>query len=178
MKTNNQSVTRGIHWGMAALILSMLVLGFYMKNTQSYEFYALHKSFGVVAIMAICARLYWRIKQPWQSYAKDTKYQKLVTVVHLFILLLLVLMPLSGVILSGFGGYGVALFGMHLIPENLNAAGQVQPFHKGLSDLGYASHTVLGYILSSMVALHILAALKHHFIDKDITLVRMLGKSS
>ena len=178
MKHQNHTTTRRIHWLMAGLILFLLSLGFYMKNTESYQFYALHKSFGVLAFIAIWVRLYWRSKQPWQSFSKDQPYEKWVTAVHWCLLALLLLMPLSGLMLSGFGGYGVSLFGIPLIAENRNIAGEAQAYSQVLSDIGYASHEVIGYLFAGLIGLHILAALKHHFIDKDATLLRMLGKDT
>ncbi len=175
MSDDKQHVTRLIHWGMALLILSLIVLGFYMATMQDHGVYPLHKSLGVIAFVAIFIRVCWRIKHPWESAMKGDKTEKLVHYAHLVILLLLVLMPISGLMLSGFGGYGVALFGMELIPSNFNEAGQAIAFNRTLSDLGYGAHPIIAYVLSALLAAHILAALKHHFIDKDITLKRMLG---
>lgn len=175
MHTQNHRITRTIHWLMAAFIIGMLILGLYMKNTESYEFYALHKSMGVVAIFLIGLRLYWRWKQPWQSSSQGTQQEKLVTRVHSSLLLLLTLMPVTGLMLSGLGGYGVAIFGLQIIPSNYAPSGEAIPFNRILSDFGYAAHEALGYLLSTLVFLHLCAALKHHFVDSDNTLKRMMG---
>src|SRR5690606_6658991 len=120
MAKKSQITTRIIHWLMAVLIFLLLISGFYMVNAQAYPLYPWHKSLGVLAAIAIIFRLYWRSQQRWISSAKGTRLEKPVTFVHWLILALLVLMPLSGFFLSGFGGYGVALLGLEIIPSNFN----------------------------------------------------------
>lgn len=176
MQNSSHGVTRVIHWGMAVFVIAMLTFGFYMKNTESYEYYALHKSLGVLAILLIALRFYWRSKHPWQSSMQHTKLEKSISRVHLILLLLLTLMPTTGLLLSGLGGFGVAFFDVPLIPANYDTSGQAVPFNQTLSEFGYIAHEILGYLLSALVIIHMLAAFKHHFIDKDNTLNRMLGK--
>ncbi|MDO3387496.1 cytochrome b/b6 domain-containing protein [Gilvimarinus sp. SDUM040013] len=168
---------RLIHWAMAALILAMLISGFFMVNTQAYSLYPWHKSFGVIAAVAIALRLYWRSQQRWVSSTQGTRLELPVRLAHGLILLLLVLMPASGFMLSGLGGYGVALFGVEIVPSNFNAAGSAVPISEPLAALGYRLHTMFAITLSVLLTLHILAALKHHCIDKDATLRRMVGRA-
>ncbi len=177
MKTKQRSltITRSIHWSMAILVIPLATLGFYMANTQSYELYSLHKSFGVIALVLIIFRLFWRTLNPWQSSTKGTKTGKLVKRAHIILLLLLMAMPITGFLLSGLGGHGVSVFGLPIIPTQHDSQGLAIPFNKTLSDFGYLAHEVIAYLFSAMVILHIFAALKHHLIDKDNTLKRMLG---
>lgn len=175
MKQHQERVTRAIHWSVAALVIFLLALGFYMTNTESFGYYPLHKSLGVIALMAVIARLYWRIKHPWSSSMKGTGKEKTVKIAHTALIVLLVLMPITGMCLSGFGGYGVKLFGLELIASNYDEAGNAVPFNAFLADFGYAAHEIVGYVLSALIVLHVLAALKHHLIEKDNTLTRMLG---
>lgn len=177
MAKKSQFTTRVIHWIMAALIVLLLISGFYMVNAQAYPLYPWHKSLGVVAAIAIIIRLYWRSRQQWVSSAKGTRLERPVKFVHYLILALLVLMPLSGFMLSGFGGYGVALFGFEIIPSNFNASGEAVAYNEKLAALGYFFHPPLAIVLTALLSLHIVAALKHHFFDKDDTLRRMLGKT-
>jgi len=175
IKDRSLGITRTIHWSMAIFIIALLSLGFYMANTESYGLYALHKSLGVFALIAIAFRLTWRTLKPWQSSAIGTKQEKLVKRVHIALILLLALMPLSGLCLSGFGGYGVEFFGLPLIPSQYNEEGIAIPFNALLSDFGYIAHEVIAYMFTILLVLHVLAALKHHLLDKDNTLKRMLG---
>lgn len=168
-------ITRTIHWSMAALIITLLALGLYMTSYHNHEIYPLHKSLGVIALIALLIRLYWRARYPWVSSMEGSTKEKAVKFAHLSLLALLTLMPVSGMLLSGAGGYGVNLFGLELIPSSFDENGKAIPFNAALSTLGYSSHAILAYILIALVGLHIAAALKHHFIDKDKTLVRMVG---
>jgi Cytochrome B561 len=174
-KNRALGATRLIHWSMAVLIVGLLALGFYMANTHSYGFYALHKSLGVLAILLLVLRLSWRVLHPWQSSAYGTPSEKWVKQVHLTLLTLLAFMPLSGLCLSGFGGYGVEFFGVQLIPSQFDELGAAIPYHSGLAELGYIAHELVAYLFTALLVLHVLAALKHHFLDKDNTLKRMLG---
>lgn len=176
MNKHSYTLTRSIHWAMAALILTMLASGFYMINTKAYGLYPWHKSFGVLAGIAIGLRLYWRSQQRWVSSTRGTKLEKPVQWVHQTILILLILMPLSGFMLSGLGGYGVALFGFEIVPSQFDATGEAVPISETYSALGYQLHGIGAIALSLLLALHIAAALKHHLIDKDDTLRRMLGR--
>lgn len=176
MTGSTQRITRIIHWSMALLVIIMIILGYYMKNFKAYEYYALHKSIGVLMSLAILVRLYWRFTAPWVSSAKGGSNEKLVHFAHNTIIILLLLMPVTGFILSGLGGFGVAIFGAELIPANYDESGKVIPYNAMLSSFGYAAHEIISYLLSALLVIHISAALKHHYYNKDDTLMRMLGK--
>ncbi|NVK25610.1 MAG: cytochrome b [Gammaproteobacteria bacterium] len=162
---------------MALIVIGLIALGFYMANTESYQFYDLHKSFGVIASLFLIARLVWRKFYPWRSSANGTKQARLVRFAHRLILILLLLMPLSGFLISGFGGHGVGVFGLQIIPSNYNDSGLAVRHNEFLTELGYFMHELVAYLLTALLVLHIAAALKHHLIDKDDTLKRMLGTS-
>ena len=88
-----------------------------------------------------------------------------------------VLMPVSGMLYSGLGGWGIKVFGWVMVAGNKNpATGQTEPIHAGLAELGEFTHEWLGYVLVVVIILHLAGALKHHLFDKDRTLVRMLGR--
>ncbi|MBU2894205.1 cytochrome b [Colwellia sp. D2M02] len=176
MATSNIAITRTFHWVMAFVIIAITLVGLYMANTETYALYHWHKSFGLIALLLIIARLFWRKKHVWESASKGTSQAKLVNFVHLFLLALLMLMPLSGMVYSGFAGYGFSLFEWHIIPKNLNSEQQVIPYNELLGSLGKTLHGLLGYLFAGVVVLHVGAALKHHFINKDQTLNRMLNK--
>lgn len=176
MTNGTERLTRIIHWSMAVLVITLITLGFYMKNFEIFEYYRLHKSLGVIAGIAILVRIYWRIKAPWLSSAEGSNSEKLVHYAHYGILVLLLLMPITGIFLSGLGGHGVSLFSLELIPTNYDENGKAIPFNAMLSSFGYTAHELISYALSALLILHIAAALKHHYHNKDDTLIRMLGK--
>ena len=176
MKQNNLKLTVAIHWLMALLIIGVITVGLYMAYTHTVPLYAWHKSFGLIALLLIIVRLVWRKKQPWQSAAKGSKQEGFVKVIHNLLLLGLVLMPITGMLYSGFLGFGFSLFDWVLVPRNLDENQQVVPYHQAIGALGKTLHWIIGYVFTALISLHIIAALKHHFIDKDDTLIRMLNR--
>ena len=73
--------------------------------------------------------------------------------------------------------YLSGLFGWVMVAGNKNpATGQTEAIHAGLAQLGQAIHEWLGYLLVVAITLHLAGALKHHLLDKDRTLLRMLGR--
>ncbi|OAD20956.1 cytochrome b561, partial [Candidatus Thiomargarita nelsonii] len=88
-----------------------------------------------------------------------------------------VLIPISGFMMSAMGGHGVDLFGLELVAHNANPMNppEVIPLNASLAQIGHTLHYWAGYILIAAVVLHVIGAFKHHIIDKDGTLQRMLG---
>ena len=177
MRKNKDNITRILHWGFACFVLVILGIGFYMTNTEySPYLYQMHKSLGVIFSLLIGIRLYWRIRHPWKSSAVENKYERIVRgVAHWLLMLLFFVMPILGLMCSGFSGFGVYLFNMEIIPQNINLEGDVEPFNINFYEMGKLLHKLLAKIFAALIFLHIIAVLKHHFIDKDITLKRMLG---
>ena len=86
-------------------------------------------------------------------------------------------MPLSGFVMSATGGYGVSVFGLELVAFNPSPSNPMEalPINESLAFIGHIMHSFGGQVLILAVLLHIAGALKHHFVDKDGTLQRMLG---
>jgi len=162
---------------MAIMLIAIIAVGLTMTFTENHRLYPLHKSFGLLAFLVILFRLYWRKKSPWPSITQKTKQEKLVHYVHSTLLICMIVMPLSGMVYSGFLGYGFSFFDFEIVPRNLNSENQVVPYQAILGDTGKLLHGLLGYAFSALIILHISAALKHHFINKDETLKRMLASS-
>ncbi len=174
MANDQHNTTRLIHWLNAALVISLVASGIYMTNAEGYAVYPWHKSFGVIALAVIIIRLYYRNKNRWVSSVVGQPQEKLVHAMHQVLIFCLIVMPLSGLTLSGFGGYGVDFFGITLIQNNY-VDGTAVPFNETLRDLGKQVHVYIGYTFAVIISLHALAAVKHHLIDKDKTLLRMLS---
>jgi len=169
-----QQVTRVLHWLSALIIIGLLGSGIYMADGNAYAWYDWHKAFGALALLLVIIRLYHRKNHPWQSSAKGTQNERYVQLMHQFLLIACVLMPVSGLIYSGLGGFGVDVFGIEVIPHRYNENGEVLAFSQAVSDIGKAVHYYLGYLMTALVIIHVAAALKHHFIDKDNTLSAMV----
>lgn len=182
-----------LHWLIAIAIFGMFALGWYMSElpkegpkqmafdlfdlgiytwqlseeaTIRTFYFNLHKSIGVTLLVLVIFRLLWRIKH--KPPALLTSYsafeRKLATGAHHLLYLLMIVLPLSGLLMTLYSKYGLKWFGFDFLPGLDN---------KGLRDVFKESHEIIGVIILLVIAIHILGALKHKFIDKDTTLERM-----
>lgn len=180
-KENLSLATRSLHWIIAIGFIALTAVGIYMANAEDGSLYPLHKSVGIILFVIILLRVVWRVKQGWP--APMGEYQKieqvLAKITHWALILGSVAMPITGMGYSGFSGHGFGIFGLTLLqsnpdPDNFD---DVIPYNELLSTISEQAHEIIGYTLAIFIVLHILGALKHHFLDKDRTLLRMLGKS-
>lgn len=175
------SLTIALHWIVGITIIGLLALGKYMESNEAYALYDIHKSIGMIIIAFILARVFWRILNGCPEPASNYSNIEHLTakVVHWALIIGTVALPVSGVLMSGAGGHGLAIFGWELLAENIdsNNLEEVIPLNKALAGLGHEIHEIVGNIIIIAIVLHFLGALKHHIIDKDGTLRRMLGKS-
>lgn len=166
-------VAKGLHWLMAALVLFMLGLGVYMTSLEPspalFKYFALHKSIGIVILALVFARLLWRtINQTPKPLAHHKRAEKIAArAIHYFFYAALIALPLSGWIMSSAKDFGVSVFNLFTLPHLVGPDEQ-------LANTSVSIHVVLAYMLMAAIALHAAGALKHHFIDRDETLRRML----
>jgi len=130
-----------------------------------------HRSIGVLLVGFIVLRLLWRWKNvtpaPLPEHAKWEKSAAHATHIILYILLLLML-P-SGYLITTAEGQSLEVFNWFSLPATITNI-------DNLEDIAGEIHELLAYSIIALAVLHMLGALKHHFIDKDSTLKRMLGK--
>ena len=180
-KTKLSASTIALHWIVAIVMIALLSTGIFMAETETLALYPWHKSFGVLIVLFVVLRIAWRMKNGWPAPVRDysTLEKKLSKIVHWLLLIGTVIMPISGFIMSSMGGYGVHLFGLELFAANPDPANpqEVIPINKALAGVAHAIHGWAGYVIVAGVVLHIAGAVKHHLIDKDGTLRRMLGSS-
>lgn len=179
-KNNLDLTTRTLHWIIAICFIALIAVGIYMANTDAWAFYPLHKSMGIILFVVILLRVGWRAKQGWPAPAGE--YQKieqlLAKVTHWVLLLGTLAMPITGMLYSGMSGHGFGIFGWTIVKGNYDPANseQVIPHSELLSVISEQAHELIGYTLAVAIILHIAGACKHHLVDKDRTLLRMLGK--
>lgn len=150
---------------MFALGLWMVELDFYSSWYKDAPHY--HKSMGLILATLIVFRLLWKLRQikpmgigkPWE--------QKAAGIVHMLLYAGLLTMFLTGYLISTADGRGIDIFNWLTLPS-------MGEWFNNQEDIAGDIHQWLAYSLMSLVALHVLAALKHHFIDKDATLLRMI----
>lgn len=165
-----------LHWLMALLIIGLFALGQYMSDLsmspRKLQLYSWHKWVGVTVFMLLLVRVGWRIThQPPALPEQMSKQQRLASHVgHAVLYLLMLVIPISGWLMSSAKGYQTVWFGVLPIPDLLGK-------DKQLGDALAELHGALNGLLMFIVAIHVLAALKHHFIDRDNILRRMLPLS-
>jgi cytochrome b561 len=167
-----------LHWLVGTVMIALLISGIYMVEAEQYALYDWHKPFGLSLIFLVIARLVWRMKKGWPSQltTHSAIEKKASRSVQYMLLLLSVVMPLSGLLMASMGGYGLDFFGIELVPATPDPANpdEMIPANGPLAGFASSVHELSGYLLIGVLTLHILGALKHHFIDGDTTLKRML----
>ncbi len=173
-------MTVSLHWLVAVVFITLIVVGVYMEENEVFFLYPIHKSIGILLFSVILIRVVWRIKNGWpQPVSQYKKIEKIgAKTIHWMLIIGTIMMPISGMLMSGEGGHGLHIFGLELLPSNPDEwnLGKVMPLNKSLAGLGHTLHELGGKIMIFSITLHIIGALKHHFIDKDSTLRRMFGK--
>jgi cytochrome b561 len=178
IETNSQrygAVAQSLHWIVAALIVTQFVLASLADDLPNgaakFAMLARHKSVGMTILMLAVLRWLWRLGHaPPALPATMPQYEKrLARFTHALLYVLLFAMPLSGWLMSSAKNYPVSWFHLFTWP-NLVAPDPVKfNFFQGV-------HEVLAWTLFSVALLHIGAALKHHFYDKNEVLRRMLPR--
>jgi cytochrome b561 len=165
-----------IHWLTAITVISMFVLGLWMVDLTLYDRWYnaapdIHKSVGIILLIVTLVRLAWRLinatPAPLKNHSAFEK--KAAHMAHVLIYVLLFSMMLSGYLISTADGRAIEVFDLFKVPATLYGIDQQE-------DIAGQVHLVLAITLMSLVAVHALAAIKHHIVDKDRTLLRMLGK--
>lgn len=171
-------VSATLHWVIAIAVYGMFGLGLWMVTLSYYDGWyhqapELHKSIGVLLMMGLVIRIAWRIFSPpppaLKSYSRLTRLAAALG--HLALYILLFSIVISGYLISTADGKAISVFGWFEIPATLANAG-------AQADLAGSLHLWLAWSVVVLSLLHGLMALKHHFIDNDDTLNRMLGRSS
>ena len=166
-------IAKSLHWLMAILLFGMLALGFYMHDLplspQKLQLYSWHKWAGVTAFLLVLVRLGWRVTHipPALPASMPKLMQVAAHAGHFALYALMIVIPLSGWLMSSAKGFQTVWFGVLPIPDLLAK-------DKELGDLLALVHKSLNLLFGAVIVGHIGAALKHHFIDKDDILTRML----
>ncbi len=161
-----------LHWLIALLILAAFLLGSYMVDLRispaKLQYYAWHKWLGITVLALATLRLLWRLThRPPPLPASTPRWQVLAaTAGHWALYLLLFAIPLSGWAYSSASGYPVVYLKLVQLPDWV-------PKDKALAAQMKLVHDWLTTVLMVVVAVHVIAAFKHHFVDRDGLLRRM-----
>ena len=165
-----------LHWAIALVLLGLVVLGLYMVQLPDVGFdqvkitlILVHKDVGMATLGAVLLRLGWRVGNALPALVDGLPDWQQVTArfVHLLLYALMLVLPLTGWLMSSAGGYPVTLFGRFAMPDLIGINEQLFHFYIEL-------HRWLAYALIVVAGIHAAAALRHHFLMKDDTLNRML----
>ncbi|MFZ3018566.1 MAG: cytochrome b [Gallionella sp.] len=162
-----------LHWLIALLIFVAFPLGVYMHDLplspDKLKLYSYHKWMGITLLMLVAIRLSWRAThRPPQLPATMPTWEKLAAQsVHVLLYVLLFAIPLSGWLMSSAKGFQTVWFGVLPLPD---LVGKDKELGKLLEEV----HEALNFLLLGLVVAHIAGALKHHFIERDDILARML----
>jgi cytochrome b561 len=162
------------HWIVAITILALLAAGWMLY----FEFFAeetehgvrdLHKAIGTLILGFGVWRVGYRLFRGFPQPAAEMGSGQLLMVklAHYLLLAGIIIMPASGFFKSWYAGRPVDMFGLFSMgsPSNKNEA---------LAEIASSIHFLAGVAITVVIAVHIAGAFKHHFIDRDATLARML----
>jgi cytochrome b561 len=161
-----------LHWLLALMILGSLTVGLYMTSLPlsptRLKLYNWHKWAGMVILILSAARLLWRLThRPPADVPMPAWQQRAAHATHWAMYGLFFAIPLAGWAYSSAAGFPVVLFGVLPLPDWVSPdrefAELIKPLHKGLA-----------YTLAALVVVHVGAAVKHHVVDRDGLLTRML----
>jgi cytochrome b561 len=160
---------------MAVLLLALFVLGWWATELTYYDpLYRvvpdLHRSLGVLAGLLIVLRLaWWLVDRRPAPPPGARRWERIAAWLgHAVLYLLMILVPLSGYLMSTADGRSIDVFGLFELPALLAP-------NSGREEWAGWAHYLLGYGGAWLVLLHVAAALKHQFIDRDGTLRKMAG---
>lgn len=167
---------RGLHWLGVALLLAVAVIGLVMVDLQKGSelrklCYGLHKSLGITVLGLGLLRLAVRALTRAPAALPGPAWQlRVARMSHALMYLLLLAAPLSGWLLNSAAGQPLPWFGLFQLPA---LAAKSPELRSAMDTL----HVWLFWSLVSVIAVHVLAALHHHFAAGDATLRRMLGRA-
>jgi cytochrome b561 len=165
-----------MHWVSALTVFGLFALGYWMVGLGYYDTWYhrapdIHKSIGMLLLMLMIVRLAWRhispVPPPLSTHGTYTRRASKAG--HLFLYFGMFCVMTAGYLISTSDGAGVSVFGWFTVPALLSEG-------SSQADTAGAIHKYLAWSIVIFAVLHGLAAIKHHFIDRDRTLVRMLGR--
>jgi cytochrome b561 len=171
--TRYGAIAQLFHWTIVVLIVTQFVLAKRAddlpRGVAKLAVLAQHKSVGITILTLATLRLGWRLFNPvpplpvntprWQTWAAHSS--------HFLLYALLLIIPVLGWFMSSARNFPVSWFGWVTLPDFIEPSTAAFNFF-------HAAHTSLARVLAIIALLHIGAALKHHFIDRDNVLRRML----
>jgi cytochrome b561 len=162
-----------LHWTVALPIIALLATGLYVVGTapntaERTFFFTLHKSLGIVTAIFIVVLIVWRIRHaaPPLPASMPRWERKAAILNHRLFYVCMVLATLTGYLTSSFSKYGPKLFSIPLPYWGWEDAALRSDFA--------AAHRLTAFVFAALIAIHVVAALKHLLVDKDGVFQRMM----
>lgn len=176
------AVSRSFHWIIAALITANFVLAFsfdeYLESADpaqkaiGFQLINWHKSIGISVLALSLLRLGWRLTHAFPALPAHmpSSQQALARLTHYGFYVLMIWVPLAGWLMVGTGRklYPISFFGLFDLPHIVTSADHAT------HELLEGAHVYAAFAMLGLLALHVAGALKHHFIDRDDVLARMV----
>ena len=161
-----------LHWLIAALIVCAFTLGWVMTELAfsplKLRMFNWHKWVGISILALAAIRTLWRLTHPAPAMLPMPAWQRVAAhSLHGLLYLAMFCMPLSGWAYSNASGYPIVYLGLIPLPDLVAK-------NRELADALHEVHETIGWILAVAIGLHVAAALKHHWVERDATLQRML----
>ena len=180
--TTYNSVAKILHWVIALLILSALAIGWTMTDDAIPNgpmkglLFQTHKSFGILVLGLSLLRMLRRLMNPPPALPDSMpRWEKIAAkATHCAFYVLMLALPLTGWALNSTSIHHIVLFGVVPFP-NLPVLPDL-PNKKEIGEVLEGTHGAMASILAALLVLHVGGALKHHFIDRDSVLLRMLPR--
>lgn len=169
-----------LHWVIAALVLTNIFLGWRMEQVrglEKFELFQLHKSAGITILVFSLARLAWRLIHPPPPYPVTMKaWEKLAaSTVHWIFYGLMIGLPILGWIVVSASPTNLPTLLYQAIPWP-----HIGPIHDlpieqrtGIAETVTSVHVLLAWSMFALLFIHVGAAVKHQFIDRDGVLYQM-----
>ncbi|MCX7148573.1 MAG: cytochrome b [Rhodocyclales bacterium] len=162
-----------LHWLIAIAIFGSFALGIYMADLplspQKLKLYSWHKWAGVTIFLFVVIRLGWRLshRPPELPAGMPVWQSKAAVATHTLLYVLMIVVPLSGWLMSSAKGFQTVWFGVLPLPDLLAK-------DESMGNLLKEVHELLNWSMAALVVAHVGAAIKHHLMDRDDVLTRML----
>ncbi|MBT3550840.1 MAG: cytochrome b [Rhodospirillaceae bacterium] len=161
------------HWITALLIVAVFAVAILMdelpRGQLRSDMRALHNSLGIILLVLAATGISWRLISGFPESADNAGpwLRRITRAWHIGLLALIAAMPATGWVAADSGRRAIEFFGLFTMPD-------VIATNRGLHRAFEEVHVVVSYLLIPLLVVHILAALKHHYFDHDVTLTRML----
>ena len=160
-----------LHWLVAGLVTCSFSLGWVMTELAvsplRVKMFNWHKWVGITILGLTAIRTIWRLTHPVPPPLPMPAWQRISAYsAHCLMYALMFALPLSGWAYSNATGYPIVYLGLLPLPD-------IAPYDKDMAERLVEVHELFGWLLFGTIILHVLAGLKHHFVDRDGTLGRM-----